>query len=214
MSRRNTSSDEDAHLEAQQLLPWLLAGTLEGAELARVQAHLGSCEQCRADLARERNLRAAGRQSAPALDPDKALAQLLPRLGPQEAPRGALGRWKSAAAANERRWLRALAAVQALVIAALALLLARPGADDASFRGLGAAGQAQGNLVVVFNPDTPERELRRILQASEARVVDGPTVTHAYVLAVAQARQATALERLRAEPDVALAQPLEPESGP
>jgi hypothetical protein len=63
------------------------------------------------------------------------------------------------------------------------LLLARPGDDNASYRGLGATGHAQGNVVVAFNPDTPERELRRILQAAEARVVDGPTVTDAYVLA-------------------------------
>jgi hypothetical protein len=214
MNRSIANSDGDAHDEAQQLLPWLLAGTLEGAELERVQAHLGSCERCRTDLARERSLRAAGRQREPALDPDRALAQLLPRLGPQEAREGSPGRWKSAVAANGSRWLRALAAAQMAVIAMLALLLVRPGDDNASYRGLGAAGHAEGNLVVAFNPDTPERELRRILQATEARVVDGPTVTDAYVLAVPQSRQASTLGRLRAEPAVILAQPLGTESGP
>jgi anti-sigma factor RsiW len=208
MNRSIANSDGDAHAEAQQLLPWLLAGTLEGAELERVQAHLGSCVRCRADLAWERNLRAAGRQREPPLDPDQALSQLLPRLGPQEARDGSLGRWKSAVAANDSKWLRALAATQLAVIAVLALLLARPGDDSASYRGLGAAGHAQGNVVVVFNPDTPEHDLRRILQASEARVVDGPTVTDAYVLAVAPSRQASALGRLRAEPAVTLAQAL------
>jgi hypothetical protein len=214
MSRSTASSDKDAHAEAQQLLPWLLAGTLEGAELARVQAHLNSCDRCRADLAWERNVRAAGRQPEPALDPDRALARVLPRLGPQPARAGALGRGKSAVAANDRRWLRALAAAQLVVIAVLALLLVRPAGDNASYRSLGAGGRAQGNLVVVFNPATPERELRRILQASEARVVDGPTVTDAYVLAVPPSRQTSTLGRLRAEPAVTFAQPLGTESPP
>jgi cysteine synthase len=96
----------------------------------------------------------------------------------------------------------------------LALLLVRPGDDNASYRALGAAGQAQGNVVVAFKPDTPERELRRILQAAGARVVDGPTVTGAYVLAVPQSRQAATLGRLRAEPAVTLAQSLGTESRP
>jgi hypothetical protein len=213
MSRSIANSDGDAHDEAQQLLPWLLAGTLEGAELERVQTHLGSCERCRADLEWEGSLRAAG-QREPALDPDRALGQLLPRLGPQEACDGSAGRWQSAVAANDSRWLRRLAAVQLAIIAVLALLLVRPGDDNASYRALGAAGQAQGNLVVAFKPDTPERELRRILQAADARVVDGPTVTDAYVLAVPQSRQAATLGRLRAEPAVTLAQSLGTESRP
>lgn len=214
MNRSTANGDRDAHDEAQQLLPWLLAGTLNGPALERVQAHLGRCEQCRADLAWERNVRAAGQQREPPLDADKALAGLLPRLGPQEANNSLVGRWKSALAANESRWLRALACVQLVVIAVLALLLVQPGDDDASYRGLGAAGQAQGNLVVVFNPGTPEGELRRILHAADARVVDGPTVTDAYVLAVPPSRRAATLARLRAEPAVTLAHPLCAESAP
>jgi anti-sigma factor RsiW len=205
----------DGHKEAQQLLPWLLTGTLEGAELARVQAHLGTCERCRADLAWERRIRAAGQPRGTALDPDPALAKLLPCLGRQEARHAVPGRWRGAAGANDGRWLRALAVAQLGVIAVLALLLAYPDDDDAHYRGLGAAAPAQdGGLVVVFNPDTPERELRRILQASGARVVDGPTMTDAYVLEVPRSRQASTLTRLRAEPGVILAQPLTTESGP
>jgi hypothetical protein len=214
MSRSIANSEGDAHDETQQLLPWLLAGTLEGPELERVQAHLGNCERCRADVDWERSLRVAGMQREPVLDPNRALAQLLPRLGPQEARDDTRGLWKRALAANDSNWLRALAAAQLAVIAVLALLLVRPGDDNASYRGLGAAGHAQAKLVVVFNPDTPERELRRILQACDARVVDGPTVTDAYVLAVPQPRQASTLRRLRAEPAVTLAQPLGAESGP
>jgi anti-sigma factor RsiW len=208
------NSEAQAHRQARQLLPWLLAGTLEGAELAMVQEHLETCERCRADLAWDRKLRAAGQQCEPAPDPDRALAQLLPRLGQQDRAGRVPARWRSALAANDNRWLRSIAAAQFGVIAVLALLLARPGAQEASYRGLGAGERAQGNLVVMFRPDTTEAELRRILRAHQARVVDGPTTLDAYVLAVPAARTASTAERLAAEPAVTLAQPLTSENGP
>jgi hypothetical protein len=73
---------------------------------------------------------------------------------------------------------------------------------------LGARPAALGNLVVSFEPGTPERELRRILQVSGARIVDGPTDVGAYVLSVPAAQAEPALQRLRAEPAVTLAEPL------
>ena len=95
----------------------------------------------------------------------------------------------------------------------LGLAVARPGADDEGrYRTLSsraAAQGTQGNLVVSFDPATPERELRRILQASGARVVDGPTASDAYVLAVAPAQAAPVLRRLRAESAVTLAERLD-----
>jgi hypothetical protein len=33
------------HQAVQQLLPWLLAGTLDSAELAQIQPHLQACAQ-------------------------------------------------------------------------------------------------------------------------------------------------------------------------
>lgn len=215
MNRRTADPGQAAHAEAQQLLPWLLAGTLEAAELARVQAHVATCVQCRADLARERKVRTIiGSQEAPALDPGQAFARLLPQLGAQPAPGGVLVRCGRALAANDGNWLRPLAVAQLGVIAVLALLLARPAEQQAAYRGLGAAAPAQGKLVVVFDPATPEGELRRILQESQARVVDGPTVTDAYVLAVPAAQARPALRRLRAERAVTLAQPLAPDGAP
>ena len=40
------------------LLPWYVNGTLEGAELALIEAHLDECAECRADLEAERLLAA------------------------------------------------------------------------------------------------------------------------------------------------------------
>jgi hypothetical protein len=197
------------HQAVQQLLPWLLAGTLDSAELAMTQRHLQSCAQCQADLAWQRRLRAAAPAPDAAFDADRGFAQLLPRMGPQISFSrvGVLDRWRKTAAANSA-WLKWTAAAQLAAIGVLSVMLARHGYDDAGYRAMGGAGGGAGNAVVVFRPDTLEREMRRILQASGARVVDGPTVTDAYVLALPASQAPAALARMRMETAVTLAQPL------
>ncbi|WP_371763615.1 zf-HC2 domain-containing protein [Massilia sp.] len=206
----NTHTD---HLEAQDALPWLANGTLAGAELERVQAHIATCAQCRADLALLRTVHAAGPGPDLDFDPDRALARMMPQLDapPVQAKTGLLRRWRDRAAANDRTWLRAAVAFQFGAIAVLAALLARPsGQPDspASYRVLGAAGaNGMARVVVTFRPDTPEAELRRIVRASGARIVGGPTVTDAWLVG-ADGRLDPVLARLRAEPAVTLAEPL------
>ena len=211
MNSHVANPDPVTHEKAQRLLPWLLAGTLDSVELAQVQAHLLTCAQCRADLDWQRKLRAAAPLPDSAFDAGRAFAQLLPRLGPQAPRFGVLARWRRATAANSA-WLRWTAVAQLAAIGVLSLMLARPSTEPGDYRAMGAAPQSQGNLVVVFRPDTTEREMRRILQASGARVVDGPTVTDAYVLALPASQAGAALTHLRAEPAVTLAQPLAAES--
>jgi anti-sigma factor RsiW len=201
------------HLDAQDALPWLANGTLAGAELERVQAHVATCAHCRADLALLRTVHAAGPGPDLDFDPDRALARLMPQLDapPVQARTGLLQRWRDRAAANDRTWLRAAVAFQFGAIAVLAALLARPsGQPDspASYRVLGAAGaNGMARVVVTFRPDTPEAELRRIVRASGARIVGGPTVTDAWLVG-ADGRLDPVLARLRAEPAVTLAEPL------
>lgn len=201
------------HEDAQLLLPWLRDGTPDDAELAAVRAHVEACAQCQADMRWEERLRAAAPPVDPALDAGRAFASLLPRLGPQ-APRPSILRaWRNALAANSA-WLRWTAAAQLAAIGVLAVLLARPAADSGDYRALGAARPAEAALVLVFRPDTTEREMRRILQSGGARVVDGPTAAGAWVVALPAAQSGAALRRMRAEPAVALAQPLAAGSQP
>ena len=201
------------HLEAQDALPWLANGTLAGAELERVQAHVATCAHCRADLALLRTVHAAGPGPDLDFDPDRALARLMPQLDapPVQARTGLLQRWRDRAAANDRTWLRAAVAFQFGAIAVLAALLARPSGQPDSpdaYRVLGAAGaNGMARVVVTFRPDTPEAELRRIVRASGARIVGGPTVTEAWLVG-ADGRLDPVLARLRAEPAVTLAEPL------
>lgn len=120
-------------------------------------------------------------------------------------------RWWARHAANQPTWLRWAVAAQWVLIVGLVALLARPDGPPAAYRVLGNSvnGGSVGNLVVMFQPATTERELRRILQAQGARVVDGPTVTDAYLINVAEENRERALQALRADPAVKLVEALE-----
>jgi hypothetical protein len=216
MNGRPDPAGDAAHRTTQESLPWLLSGALGGAEEEAAQAHLGACAVCQADLARLRRLREATAIPDPQCDPERAFGRLIERIeapGRAAPPLSALRR-----AANDPRWLRRAALLQcgAIVLLAvlLAALLASPGPAVDGYRGLGAAPAAAGQAVIVFRPETPERELRRIVRAGGARIVGGPTVTDAYVLAFPDGQAAPVLARLRAEPAVLLAEPLGSEGRP
>jgi hypothetical protein len=80
---------------------------------------------------------------------------------------------------------------------------------------LGAAPPpVAGNLVVIFHPDVLEKSMRETLNASDARIVDGPTAADAYVLHVPPSQRLSALAKLRASSAVVMAQPIDPGGSP
>lgn len=244
------------HQAVQELLTWHASGRLAPDEAQRVARHVQTCAQCRQDLQWERELLDEARREPhaddeAALNVDAALARLLPRLGQQEAapaaatvrqqagagqalpggadavqPATAMPWWRTLAT-NEPRWLRWAAVAQCVIIAGLALLLARPESDtEGAYRAMGASDAGQvagapdgaaagsGNVVVIFAPGATEQDLRRILQAQDARIVDGPTVTGAYVLNIPAGGRAQALHALRANAAIKLAEPLDAGAAP
>jgi hypothetical protein len=205
-------------IEAQDALPWLVNGTLDSEGAERLRTHLRSCARCRVEFDLLQAVRHAGPGPAPACDVERAFARMLPRLEPAAAPlapapAGLLERWRARIAANDRSWLRYAVGLQACVIAVLALLLVRPdGPRDSAYRGLGASAPAAAGIVVVFRPETPERELRRIVRDSGGHLAGGPTAGDAWLVDGADTK--AVLTRLRVEPAVALAEPLAAESQP
>jgi hypothetical protein len=210
MSGRIVTLELPPHQAVQELLPWFLSGRLGEAETAKVQQHLQSCLQCQQELESQRLLRAASPPIVDGLNVDSALAKLLPRLDQSDAtpapPAAARLPWWRKTAANAPVWLPWALAAQFLVIAGLSLLLTQPA--PARYQLLGTAGPANANLVVVFQSGIAEGELRRILRAHHARLVDGPTVTDAYLLAVPNEQRDAIVQGLRAEPGIKLAEPL------
>jgi anti-sigma factor RsiW len=210
MTGRVLQLDPAAHKVADVLLPWFVNGTLDADELAFVERHLDRCGSCQREVEWLRELHAACIAGEGDPGASKALRKLRRRL---EQPRGAHGPlarlrefWNSS-----RPWTRwAVAAQLAAVIVMGAWLL--PAAEGpALYRTLGASDAgtpASGNLVVVFEPNTTEADMRRILRDAGARIVDGPTQTNAYVLDVPAQRIAQATQALRAERAAVLVEPL------
>ncbi len=206
----------DRHREVQLLLPWYVTGRLDPSEQALVEAHLNQCPDCMAELDVEHRLNAEITQLP--MDVDQGWQTLQPRLasratapgrgGGLDALRAAAGRarlaWRGAPS-----WLGWAVAAQ-LVILAVAGVLTLPLAPPARYHVLGATpAAASANVIVTFRPETSEQDLRRTLNASHARLVDGPTVTDAYLLHVPAAERAAALAQLRRAPDIVLAEPVD-----
>ena len=216
------------HAEAQRLLPWLLTGRLEDDERAWLEAHVSGCGDCRNELEQLRVLRDACAQAegahtdagvavfgearpgdAGSPEADRGWRRLRPLLQPSRTLREHA--WR-APAARRPRWLRWAVAAQAATLAALAFALWQPPAP-ARYRTLGATPPAAtGNLVIAFDPHLDEADLRRLLLASQARIVDGPNDAGAYVLSVPSARLPMVRDALRAAPGVTLVAALGPAS--
>lgn len=194
----------DPHRAMEMLLPWYVTAQLDADDQALVEAHLHDCGQCRTALDREKRLKAA--IAGLPIGTDLGWEKLQRHLAPtQRAERVTPPRRTFA-------WpvLAAFAAMPAMLLCG-AVLLFRPAAQQADYRTLGApAARGDGNMLVIFRPDTPERELRFTIERAGARLVDGPTAAGAYVLDVAPARRDAALADLRTRRSIMLAQPIEP----
>lgn len=197
--------DDTTHDEASELLPWFVTGRLDPDEQAMVAAHVAGCAECQAEVTFQKQLEAEVARLP--LDVERGWSRMRSRIEanddvpPAAARRGARGAWIG--------W--GVAATFA-VVAGVSWL---PQAQGPQYHVLGEApssvpGPEQGgNVVVVFHPDTTERQMRETLTAGGARLVDGPTAAGGYVLAVPAAKRAAVLAALRARANVVLAEPID-----
>lgn len=203
----------DEHQQVQCLLPWYATGRLDPGEAGLVEQHLRDCGVCRADLATERELaRCVARHG---FDAAMGWRSLRRRIAPRPArPR------RTGIAATVRHWLDwpmklgwFLAAPA--VVGLLFVIVALPAPHRAEYHTLGdRASPTGGNVIVLFRPETSEADMRRLLNADHARIVDGPNAAGAYVLAVPQPQREAILNQLRATPAILLAQPIDLAAGP
>jgi anti-sigma factor RsiW len=207
----------DPHQETQALLPWYVTGQLDASDQAQVEAHLGHCPECQAELRIERSLQLE--IAGLSIDAEHSWAQLQRRREfspPRRRYAATVGGWLRAAGRGAgRQWrssaagLRWAVAAQFLLIVVLGVLVL-PTARPARYHALGAAPvAASGNAVVIFRPDTSERNLRQALRSSHARVVDGPTSADAFVIHIPPAERTAALAMLRRRGDIELAEPVD-----
>jgi anti-sigma factor RsiW len=202
------------HEQAQQLLPWYVSSTLEADEAAMVEAHLAECAECRADLAAEQVL--AREVAALPLDVEHAWSMLSDRIDAAAPPR----RLAEPVPFLRRKvaigWaLGGPLAAAAAVAFAVAVMPSAPSPAGETYRALGSAPTAApGNALVMFRAEARDGDLRAALTKAGARIVDGPTASGAYVVRIAPASRAQALDGLRATPQIVLAEPIDPGSQP
>jgi len=195
------------HDEAEELLPWYATGQLDAADRALVERHLLSCGNCREQLAVERRLIDEFQAMAPEVE--SGWARLRGRIDtPVQVARAPKQPFAELWAFLTRPAVAAIAVAQLafVVIAGGALLsLSRP-----AYHVLGSAPvPADANVIVIFDADTTEGEMRGALGAAGASIVGGPTSADAYLLHVAPAGRQNSLARLQADANVQLAQPID-----
>lgn len=182
--------DRKTHETVQELLPWYLTQRLDANELALVEQHLAMCARCRADLAFERRLQ----EDLAGLPAGDRAEQGLARLRPQLLAQSRTPQWC--------RLRRMLAAVSLVAVPAVLWGL------WPAYRTLGPVA-APANLIVKLRPGIGAQEAQRHWPAGVTVV--GTTVTDGWLLSVPPARRGEVLERLRADPAVELAEPLDTE---
>jgi anti-sigma factor RsiW len=156
------------HDAVQQLLPWHVNGTLTAEETARVEAHLAQCDECRDDLAGERDL--AREIALLPLDVDEGWQAMALRVG--AAPAGNdNGRVPLLRRQVPAGWAVGGAIAASLVLTVAATSLQRPAESGQTVHTLGSpAADASGQVVVLFRPDTTEQQMSTILAARRARI--------------------------------------------
>jgi hypothetical protein len=202
-----------AHDDTEALLPWFVNGSLSPDEREQVARHLEECAHCRSEVLELRAFHSEYAVETPMPESGHAFDRLRAILPDRRVPwnvRMAL-RWRSFRQAYPQRWLPWAIAGQLALIVALGVLVLSPD-RPLPYETLGSASgitARTGGIVVVFAPDTRVDEMRKIVRAANARIVDGPTATDAYVLDVPNGNPTAVLQALRGQRAVVLAEPLQ-----
>jgi len=209
MSGQIVRLEPDPHAAVQKLLPWYLTDRLDPTERTEVEEHLAGCAECRQELEVERAWRLLQPADGAQVDVEQGWAAMRARLGGEgEAARDARrARFPWLTARPDRAAWALPAALSAALLVALGLNM-RP-APRGDYHALGAAPPDSATAVVRFRADATEAQIRAGLAACQARLVDGPTATDAYVLRLPREHYTEALDRLRRQPGVALVEALE-----
>lgn len=207
----------DPHREAQLLMPWYVTGELSTDEANLVLSHLEGCADCQADLRTEQSLHREVRDLPIEVERPWALMtdrlHAAPRRQPTLASRAAIGRHIGGGGRGAARW--AMAAVAVILLFVLASVSAVRLQSPAPYQTLSAPQSLPaGNIVIVFRPDTTEAQIRLVLKDAHARLVGGPTAADAYILLTPTALRVAAIQRLRGDRSVILAEPIDPGEAP
>lgn len=211
------------HRRAWELIPWVVNGSATAAQRRLLDAHLSTCDDCRLELVRQRELQSAiASELPPAVgDVDTGLQRLFARIdraGEDSGTAAAATHGREArrgAASGMTLWLTAAVVVEALALAVLGVgLVARSDPVPGYVTLSNGAANRGATIRIVPAPSLRIDDLQRLLKTLDLQVVAGPNSVGAYDLAprAAGARQ-TALDlqiaTLRADPGLRLVEPID-----
>jgi len=161
----NTNTENCDHIQASLLLPWLVNETLSETELAAVEFHVATCEECRADVRALQQLQAGIRNDA--------LTPIVPKADPARLLDGLDGENAiGLRQAGNGRWLVPLAIAASVVIVVAAVLSiglkpAEPRIYETATSGV-PAGSMDYVLSVSFAPQASEQQRQSVFEALKA----------------------------------------------
>jgi hypothetical protein len=205
--------NEADHQRADELLPWLVNGRLQGEELRWLNAHVEQCTRCGGELQAQRRVRNAlagdaTLEFAPLASYHRLWDRIEADAAPPPAARPLLPEMR------RRGWplLVAGLAVQSVAIVALAMALwqSRPAPVYRTVTSPAAVAVSGDSILVIFDDRTTQAEFRDLLGRSGLKVQDGPTAGGVYTLVRdplrTDAAPDAALPALRAAPQVRFAE--------
>jgi anti-sigma factor RsiW len=216
----NQSDDiSSRHRQTWELIPWVVNGRASPEERRIVEQHLADCGDCREEYRFQSQLRSAvASEPQREADPRAALQRLWRRIdGEAETPTMI----RRVAAHGFARGLLAAVIVEAVGIAALsAALWTRDGSAGKApvYQTLSAPADAASRATIraVLAPTLNLGQVQALLAQAQLQIVGGPSEAGVYSLAPrsAHADSAAALARLRADPGVRFAEPVDARAAP
>ncbi len=203
-------TDRPVHQRAWALIPWVVNRSANATQRTLVAEHVAGCEDCRDELAFQRQLHGQMTAGSVSGAETEAALQRMTALIDREAP---AERRSPDAAPRAQRWTRMLIAavvVQSVGLAALiGIISERPRPADYQTLSQTEPAHPAAVLRLVAAPGMTLGDLQALLARSGVVIVDSPADSVAFGLALrpGTARDA-ALTALRQAPGVLLAEPI------
>ena len=186
------------HQDVLELLPWFVNGTLNERDQSLVNEHLKECNECehevQALIDMSKVFHATEEPAAESIGKARSeFLQLLETSGERKT------HWAT------RRWMIPTAMAACLLIAAL--FIGPMSQQEESFRTLSKTLPGDGPVIqLVFQPDTPEKSIRGLVQGDLGYIISGPTTQGVYRFELPADREPhQVLKRLREHPHVKFA---------
>ena len=206
-----------SHEDVWHRIPWYVNGRADEAERQRIETHVRHCDECKAEVAIQRQvMNAIATDTRIDCMPGMSFQRLWDRIRADEmaTQRASLAPPKRVASRSVTRWLAAAVVVEAIGITALTATFfysrdnTQPAAEYRTVTS-SAATPSSGAIRAVFSPTLSVNDLQRLLEKSGLQIVSGPTEAGVYTLAITEAEDRTrALAELRADPAVRFAEPI------